>query len=445
MAGGVFSSQNKKQPGIYINVVSDKNYPVSIGDRGIVTICKALSWGVEGKITEILASEDYSAKIGHDNISAEAMFLREIFMGTDHTLPAYKVLLYRPELVGAAAATGSMGNLTVKARYKGKRGNDIKIAIVSTGSDSFLVQTYVGTVKKDEQEAAQIKALTANEWVTFDGTGAIEAIVSLNLTGGVDGEMTAADYASYLAKIEPYSFDILIYDGKDETIKMAVESFVNRLRSTTGRRCQAVVSDYKADTEAVISVLNGYSLPDGTIIPPEQATWWLGGAEAGAKYNESLVYAIHPNAVDSVPKMTGAAIDAALDQGQIVFMEEFGKVKVVSDINTLVTHTEEKDDYFSLNQVVRIMDTFCNAMYKEFSTNYIGRVQNNGAGRDLLKSWTVGYLNEMQANGGIQNFVSEDVTISEGSAINAVVIAVAIQPVGAIEKIYVTVKLTDKE
>ena len=51
-------------------------------------------------------------------------------------------------------------------------------------------------------------------------------------------------------------------------------------------------------------------------------------------------------------------------------------------------------------------------------------------------------MNEMQANNGIRNFDAEDVTVVAGTAIDAVVIDVAIQPVDAIEKIYVTVTVS---
>ena len=444
MAGGNYSSQSKKQPGVYINVLSQKNRPVAIGDRGIVTICKPLSWGPESAVTEIHAGDDCSTVIGYAIMAEEALFLREIFTGSDHTSPAYKVLLYRPAAEGAIAATGAIGDLFLTAKYKGIRGNDITVSVLDSGNSTFVVQTFVSAVKKDEQEVGSIGALKNNDWVLFLGEGVLTESASMPLLGGSDGSVITSSYADYLTAIEPYSFDILIYDGSEDTVKQAMVSFAKRMRENTGRKCQAVIANMNADSEAAISVMNGYRLSDGTTIAPEQATWWVGGAEAGARYNESLVYAIHPNAVDAVPRFTSVEIDAALDRGQIVFMEEFGHVKVVSDINTLVTYTGDKDDYFALNQVIRTVDTICNDMYREFSINYIGRVQNNEAGRDLLKGWLVGYLSEIQANGGIQEFESGDVTVSAGNAINGVVVDIAIQPVGAIEKIYVTVKLVDE-
>ena len=100
-----------------------------------------------------------------------------------------------------------------------------------------------------------------------------------------------------------------------------------------------------------------------------------------------------------------------LTEGQIVFFREFGSVKVVSDINTLVTYSDEKNDVFSFNQVIRTVDTVANDVYKHFSINVIGKVQNDNASRDLIKTWIVGYLNEMQANGRIRNFSADDVSV----------------------------------
>ena len=156
------------------------------------------------------------------------------------------------------------------------------------------------------------------------------------------------------------------------------------------------------------------------------------------------MYAQYPDAVDAEPVLTSAQIDEALTEGQIVFFREFGSVKVVSDINTLVTYSDEKNEVFSFNQVIRTVDTVANDVYKHFSINVIGKVQNDNASRDLIKTWIVGYLNEMQANGGIRNFSADDVSVEAGEAINAVVISIAIQPVTAIEKIYVTVSLTNE-
>ncbi|WP_312428297.1 phage tail sheath family protein [Lacrimispora sp.] len=445
MAGGTWTSQNKKQPGVYINVKSNMTRGVSAGDRGIIAICEPLSWGPEGELMTINISDDFTPFIGYDSTNSKAIFLREIFKGSGHTRGPVKVMLYRPATTGSAKAKATIETLTVTAKYNGVRGNDISVSLVADPDNegSFTVQTIVDGAVKDTQAGKTIADLKSNDWVVFSGTGDLAACAGTALSGGVDGTVNSAAYSTFLIALEPHTFNILIYDGSDSTVQAAYVAFIKRMRDNLGKKCQAVMAGVESDSDAVISVKNGVVLSDGTTLTPQQASWWVGGAEAGANYSESLVYAQYPNAVNVSPRLTAAEIDDALSKGQIVFFEEFGSVKVVSDINTLTTYTPEKGEAFSFNQVIRTLDTIANDVYKNFSQNYIGKIPNNVAGRDLLKAWIVGYLNEIQANGGIQNFVADDVVVETGEAINAVVITLAIQPVAAVEKIYITATLTD--
>ena len=445
MAGGTWTSQNKKQPGVYINVKSSMVQAVSVGDRGVVAICEPLSWGPEGEIMTINVGDDFTPFIGYDSTNSKALFLREIFKGSGHTSGPVQVMLYRPGTTGAAKAAATIEPLTITAKHNGVRGNDISITVIADPDNegSFTVQTVVDGAVKHTQAGKTVANLQGNDWVVFSGTGDLTASAGTALTGGADGSVSSAAYSAFLTALEPYTFNILIYDGADSTVQAAYVAFIKRMRDNLGKKCQAVMAGTESDSDAVISVKNGVVLSDRTTLTPQQATWWVGGAEAGANYSESLVYAQYPDAVNVSPRLTAAEIDEALSEGQIAFFEEFGSVKVVSDINTLTTYTPDKGEAFSLNQVIRTLDTIANDVYKNFSQNYIGKIQNNAAGRDLLKAWIVGYLNEIQANGGIQNFVADDVVVEAGEAINSVVITLAIQPVAAVEKIYITATLTD--
>jgi len=393
----------------------------------------------------INAGDDFTSYIGYDTTNDKAMFLREIFKGSERTSGPVTVMLYRPGAEGAAKAAATIGELTVTAKYNGVRGNDISVSIIDNPDyeGNYTVQTIVeGTVKSTQtgQTAAELKE---NDWVVFSGTGDLAAAAGVTLSGGNNGAVKSTEYSAFLTVMESQTFQILIYDGTDSTIKEAYAAFIKRMRENSGKKCQTVMSGIESNSEAVISVKNGVVLTDGTILTPEKTTWWVGGAEAGANYSESLVYAQYPSAVNVSPRLTSAEMDEALEKGQLLFFEEFGTVKIMSDINTLTSYTSDKGEAFSLNQVIRIADTLASDIYKNFSQNYIGKTQNNATGRDLLKSWIVGYLNEIQANGGIQNFESDDVTVEAGNALNAVVINLAVQPVAAVEKIYITATLTD--
>ena len=448
MAGGIWNSQNKKLPGVYINVKSAGNIIASIGERGIVAIPEPLSWGPTNEVMTYIPGEDSTPYIGYPITAAKAAFLREMTKGSDVTSGPSKILLYRPAGTGGEAAQAVVGALTINALYDGVRGNDITI-IISEDVDNegtYTVQTVVDGSIVDSQAVTDLSQLVANAWVSFTGTGTtITETAGQALQGGVDPVVAAADYATYLTAIEPYQFDILVYDGSDPTTIQAIASFVERLSNNIGQKCQAVMAGETAansNSEFVIAVKNGVILDDGTELTAQQATWWVGGCEAGAQYHQSLTYAQYPNAVEANPKLTTAQMEEAVSDGYIAFLDEFDSIKACTDINTLTTFTVDKGKEFSKNRLMRVVMQFCNDTYRQFSQSFIGKVDNNDAGRNLFKGWIVGYLNEMQANNGIQNFDAEDVEVLPGNEIDAILINVAIQPVDSVERIYINLTVS---
>ena len=376
------------------------------------------------------------------------MFLREMMKGSDTTAGPSAILLYRPLGTGGVQATATIGELTVTALYQGVRGNDINIIIQEEvdNESTYDVSTVVDGTVVDEQAVTNLSQLVSNSWVTFSGTGTtFQETAGKALSGGVDPTVSSADYATFLTAIEPYQFDTLVYDGSETTTIQAFAAFVERVSNNVGQKCQAVMAGETAaasNSEFVIAVNNGVTLNDGTALTAQQATWWVGGAEAGAMYYQSLTYAQYPDAVEANPKLTDTQAATAVQSGYLCFIDTFGAVKVCTDINSLTTYTTDKGQEFSKNRVMRVLMQFCNDTYEQFSNYFIGKVDNNDTGRNLLKGWIVGYLNEMQANNGIQNFTAEDVTVSAGNSIDSVVIDVAIQPTDSVEKVYLTVTVS---
>lgn len=447
MAGGTWISENKVLPGVYINVKSQPNVTANVGDKGIVAIAKALSWGAPGEVVVITPGQDVTPFVGYNISTTQAQFLREMMRGTDTTSCPTKILLYRYAGSNGVKAGATLGGLSVTARYEGVRGNDITIAIIADPDNSgvFEVQTIVDGVVVGTQNASAIGDLTDNTWVTFSGTAVTPLVANAGtaLTGGVDPTVAAADDAAFLTAIEPYTFDIIAYDGESQTVADAYVAFVTRMNDSVGRKCQLVVGGFTGyNNKYVISANNGVVLADGSTLNARQVVWWLAGAEAGALYYQSLTYAQYPTAVSANPKLTDDQTAAAIAAGQIAFIDDFGIVKICSDIDTKTTVTPTEGAEFKKNRVMRVIMQFCNDTYEHFATYFIGKVDNNDDGRALLRAWIIGYLNEMMANNGIQNFTAEDVEVLPGNDIDAVVINVAIQPVDAVEKIYVAVTVS---
>lgn len=445
MAGGTWTTQNKVRPGVYIRFTTNRALGLTVGERGVVTICEPMSWGPVGEVMTVANGDNMVPFTGYDITNEKNRFLREIFRGTNRTSPPTTLYLYRPAATSSAKATVTTGALTATAKYPGVRGNDITIVVTEDvdNEGSFFVSTVVDGEIQDQQSAETVADLVPNDWVDWSGTGALTATVGAPLTSGADGTVAASAYSDYLEAIEPYKFDVIIYDGSDSTVQDSMVGFVNRLADENGQYTQLVAANLTApDSRFVINVMSGVTLADGTTLTPQQVTWWAGGATAGAKFNESLTYATYPTAVAVTPLLTNNQIISALQSGQFILVADFDEVHVEQDIDSLTTYTTDIGVVYKKNRIIRLCNTIANDIYQQFSQNYIGVVNNNDAGRARFKAAIVGYLYQIQDAEGIQNFDPEDVEVLPGIDIDAIVVNVAFYAVDAVEKVYMSVSVS---
>lgn len=445
MAGGTWTTQNKVRPGVYIRFKSGTGLGLTVGDRGVVAICEPMSWGPVGQVMTVDNGADTTPYCGYPITDPGAMFLREIFKGTNRTSAPRQVLLYRPSATSSSQASAKISPLTATALYPGARGNSITVIVTedADNEDTFTVSTVVDGEIVDSQQAQTVQELTANAWITFSGTGALVANTGTALTGGADGTVEATAYSTFLSVIEPYDFDILIYDGTDSTVLTAMQSFVKRLADENGQYCQLVAAGMtNPDSRFVIDNETGVTLSDGTELTKQQVCWWLGGAQAGAQYNQSLTYAAYPDAVTVSPVLTNSQAVAAINAGQFTLFAEDNVVKVETDINSLVTYTQDIGKVYRKNRVIRLCNSIANDIYKQFSDNFIGVVDNDDTGRMQFRTAIVGYMTTLQNARAIQNFTAEDVEVLPGDDVDSIVVNVAIQAVDSVEKIYMTVTVS---
>lgn len=427
LGGGTFLVQNKVLPGAYINFVSRPRAMGSLGERGVVCIGMEMDWGREGMLTVEAADfrTDSRALFGYDYLDEKMKDMRELF------LHAKKVHLHR--LNGGKKATATEGNLTVTAKYSGERGNDICIAIVENVDEDgkFDVETYLGTEMVDSQTAANIEELEENAYVTFKGTGALTAAAGLYLTGGTTEEATGSAYTEFLAAAETEDFNVLAYNGSNETTKKLFVNFTKRMREEEGVKFVTVLHDYAAaDHEGVISV--------GTA---SELVYWVAGATAGAEVNESLTNMVYDGEYDVDVKLKKSEYIKGIQAGQFLFYEEDGKLRVLRDINSFTSFEATKNSDFSGNRVVRVLDSIANDVANIFSKYYLGKQSNNANGRNLLKAEILAYHEQLMKIEAIENFTAEDLTVEKGVEKQDVVVFENVQPVDAMEKLYMKVEV----
>ena len=346
----------------------------------------------------------------------------------------------------SAILLSQTAGVTITAAYPGTRGNDISVVIAadvdSTGG--FLLSTLVEGVTVDTQAVADITDFRPNGWITLSGPGPLTATAGIRLSGGADGTVQPSAWAAALEALEPYTFDILAYDGTDDTVRAAMIEFVKRISAQEGRYAQLVTSGASgADSPFVINNVSGVVLDDGTTLTPEQVVWWLAGAQAWAQYNQALSCAAYPGAVDVRSHMTNSEIERAILAGNIVLAEGFGQVRIETDINTLTTYTPDTGEVFHKNRTMRVCGSLANDLYREFSLHFLGKVNNDEAGRGLFKAAVLDYLLTMYSRGALRERPSgDDVTVEQGSSIDSIVITVALSIADSVEKVYMTISVS---
>ena len=100
-----------------------------------------------------------------------------------------------------------------------------------------------------------------------------------------------------------------------------------------------------------------------------------------------------------------------------------------------------KNSDFSSNRVVRVLDSIANDVANIFSKYYLGKQSNNANGRNLLKAEILAYHEELMKLEAIEGFTADDITVEKGTEKQDVVVYEAIQPVDAMEKLYMKVEV----
>ena len=428
LGGGTFTAQNKKLPGTYINFASASRASASLSDRGIVAIPLLMDWGAADEVFEV-SNEKFvnnSLKIfGYDYSHDKMKGLRDLFKNTK-TLYAYRL-----NGKGTKAT-----NTYAEAKYPGIRGNDLKIIISKNVDDEtkFDVKTVLEFKEMDVQTVKNSSELVANDWVTFK-SAELQETASTPLASGTNGtEVTTSEYQAFLNAIESYSFNALGCPVEDSKINELFVTFTKRMRDEVGAKFQTVVYRKPADYEGVISVEN--EVTDD--VNKASVVYWTTGAQAGCAVNKSLTNTAYDGEFKIKVDYTQSQLADALDSGIFIFHNVTGEVRVLEDINTFTSVTDEKSIDFSNNQTIRVIDQIANDVAALFNTKYLGKIPNNASGRISLQSDVVAIHRALEDIQAIENFSADDIVVAQGDTKKSVVLTDKITVINAMSQLYMS-------
>ncbi|MDB3268957.1 phage tail protein [Clostridioides difficile] len=434
LGGGTFVTQNKILPGAYINFISAKRATSSLSDRGIVAMPLELDWGIDEEVFQVTSDdfEKHSVKyFGYDYTHEKLKGLRDLFK---NIRLGYFYKLNKGVKASCTIAT---------AKYSGIRGNDLKVTVTTNIDDNakFDVVTLLDNKKVDTQITKVITDLQDNDYITWKKDATLEASAGLVFTGGTNGEaVTGAEYQAFLDKIESYSFNALGCLATTTEIKSLFVEFTKRMRDKVGAKFQTVL--YKksdADYEGVVSVEN--KIKDTELLE-SSLIYWTTGAIAGCDINKSNTNKTYDGEFDVDVNYTQIQLEEALKTGKFIFHKVGDEVHVLEDINTFVSFTDDKNDDFSSNQSIRVLDQIANDIATLFNTKYLGEVPNDKSGRISFWNDVVKHHEQLQNIRAIEDFKADDVSVEPGSDKKTVVVSDAVKVISAMSKLYMTVSVS---
>ena len=240
-----------------------------------------------------------------------------------------------------------------------------------------------------------------------------------------------------VAALEPYDFNVLCaYTSEVSEITQYITS-VKSWRDDMGKKCQVVVYDHtKPDHECVINVVSTVS---DEAADAHALVAWVAGAQAGCAINASCTNMLYNGEYAVVVNKTQSQLEQCLEDGQFVFHNVYGEVRVLEDINSLTTTTTDKGEDFKSNQTIRVIDQIANDIAKIFNTKYLGKIPNDKSGRVSLWGAIVAHPRQLEEIRAIENFDSEMVKVEQGATKKSVVVTDTITVTNAMAQLYMTV------
>ncbi len=454
LGGGTWLTQNKVLPGYYVNFSSVPMASAALSDRGYAAVPFELNWGPEGEVFAVTSGEfqkNSKTIFGYSYDNIKLLPMREVFT---HATTVY---CYR---LGTGSVKASSTLAT--AKYGGTRGNDITI-VVSANVDTpelWDVSTYVDGTIADTQTVADATALVSNDWVDFKSSATLAATAGEPLTGGADVDsITGEAHQDFLDKIEAYSYNALCCPSADSTTVRLYQQFCSRVRDEVGSKFQLVAwQPETADYEGIIGVWNTAAYytdaSSGTVgsatvgsaqvseedVPAHSLVYWVTGAQAGCAVNKSLTNYKYDGELTIDTDYTQAELEAALSAGKFMFHNVNGDTRVLEDINTLLTLSDDKGEIFQSNQTIRVCDQIANDTAVLFATKYLGTVPNDASGRSSLWGDICKLLQQLNDIRAVEDFDTDIVTCEQGDTKKSVLCTInGLNIVNAMAQLYMSV------
>lgn len=358
----------------------------------------------------------------HDKLKG----LRDLFANIK-TLYAYRLNS------GGAKASNTLG----VAKYTGEAGNQITVAVlpVVDQEDAFEVQTIYNARLIDTQTVKSAAELTENDFVVWKEDAKLSENASLPMTGGTNGSVTGEAHQAFLDAMEQYDFHAMGTTSTEESIKKLYAAYQVRMREEVGKKFQTVLHNYAADFEGTVNVKNNV-IDAGW--PVSSMVYFTTGLIAGCALGASNTNKDYTGDFTVDTKYTQRMLENSIQNGEFVYHNVGDTVRVLMDLTSLTTVTDDKGEVFKRNETIRTIDEIATYAASLFNSKYLGKIRNDPAGRVSYQTDLVLHHQGLERIGAIIDFDPANVIVSPGKGKTDVIVGDMVEILGMMEKLYMT-------
>ena len=167
--------------------------------------------------------------------------------------------------------------------------------------------------------------------------------------------------------------------------------------------------------------------------------YWVAGVCAECTINKSNTNKQYDGELEVEASFTQSELKKAIEVGEFILHKVDNQIRVLEDINSLISVSVEMNEDFKSNQTIRILDQMGNDLAVLFNESYLGKVKNNEAGRISYWKDIVKYDRELEKLEAIENFNPDEVVVEAGEDKKAIIVTNPVQVVNCMSKLYMTI------
>lgn len=405
---------HRERPGVTVELIAKAKERVE-AKSGVVLVPYRAEWGAPDTLVRL---SSYDERLAETFGEVDTIELAAEGGAT--------VLGYRVTNGAAAAASYEQPDaFRVEALYPGLRGNDLKIAVISSASEpgkkELQVQGPIRTEKYSFANADELAAKTNQSIyvrVKKLGDAAISLMPETALAGGTSGASawSASDATKLFAAVSGADFDTMYLPFDDVAVQAAAKQFMNDRRTQNKKLSTLVIGGKSADDDNmdkhversiaqnaryVVNCAIAGEHNNGKTYGSLEWAAWVAGMIAATPAHESLTAVVVP--LKKALKDWGhTEILRALGTGTLIATRDGDVYIIESAVNTLaVVGTGEREDYGKI-RVSMTLDQIVNDI-SQVGKKYKGKLSNNDLGGAVFVSAVHAYMTVREQQGAIDS------------------------------------------